>query len=146
MRPRLTALSLATAASLALAFLPAVDAGAGPPFSGTMTVSPASVPSGTPVTLSGDGCVGGTVAINVHPGEGLDATPDAEGDWSVSIGTSTLGIGTQTIEAACIVGEVTNSYDAVTFTVTAAPTTSSSTTSTSAAPPAAAPAQPRLTG
>jgi hypothetical protein len=110
-------------------------------FTGTMAVTPTTVEQGTPVTLSGTGCLDGEVAINVHPGEGIDAQADAAGDWSVQVGTSTLGFGTNTIEAACTMGGSVYPYEAVEFTVVAPATTAPPTVA-----PTPLPAQPRLTG
>lgn len=116
---RSRAAALAAAAVLAL-LVPAgiVGAQADEPPPPTLTVVPDRVTAGTPVTVSGDGCPGGTVTGVIPPGEGLEVTADPEGRWSTELGTSTLGPGPVPVDASCASEDATFSYATAAFEVT----------------------------
>ena len=104
----------------------------------SIAVTPDSGPTGTTISVSGDGCTGTEVALGLLEGsDTLDlgsATPGPDGDWS---GTLTVPdddalFGAElTITADCLGGDVV--YPAGSFGVDdpTPPSTTSSTTSTS---------------
>jgi hypothetical protein len=127
-------------------------------------------PTGSPVVVSGTGCITdgqpgeAVVAIGISPQPsygGATVSADANGDWQVDVGLLPSVVpGTYTVRAGCLDVPVTDTgylYDPTTITVTAPPvrpappgTPAAATESPAPAPPArpALPvrAQPRFTG
>lgn len=78
-----------------------------------IAIAPPSGPPGTSIAVSGDGCLGGEVALGLLLGDDFiddgSATPDAEGSWSGTLDVPDEGFEEDTdlaVVAECIGGDV----------------------------------------
>ena len=115
-RRRTLLIAIAALAAALIGALPAPLAHADP---GSLTVDPAEGRSGTPFTVSGQGCGGDRVFV-ASGISGALPTPAGDGSWSAQLITP-LGARhqAQNVYAACLQGDaIAFEYDPVTYTVT----------------------------
>lgn len=110
----------------------------------SMDVSPAEVTSGGKLTVSGTGCLSGTVHLSIGDRDMGTTSTGMTGAWSAEVTIDAdIPLGENTMNARCVTDaggeEDAYIYSGVSFMVLAASETTTTTTTTTVAPTTAAP-------